>query len=172
MTFDKAICKTIGKEKIEYGFIKGNEKIVFIKSGAYGSIEGSGNKYLKMAHKLHERLGATVICASNPEVEHKHLDEKAIRSIASQLKFPTFELYFVGASDGGYHNLILASKFVETVKVLGINSSFIDAQDLREKIENIPFADKIFVYGTKDEDYNDIVPALRKIKSDKLSFCS
>ena len=168
MNFDKIISKVMGEEKIQYGIVFGNEKIVFIKSGAYGGIKGYEDKYLKMSHRIHERIGATVICASNPEVEHASLDEKAIRWIASQLNLSGYELYFVGTSDGGYQNLILASRFPETVKYLGINSSYIDMGGLEKKINDLPNVEKIFVYGTKDDDYDDIVPALKAMKKDKL----
>ena len=121
MNFDKIINKEIEGEQIQYGIVFGNEKIVFIKAGADKGISGPGNKYLKMARRVHERMGATVICASNPEAEHKIMDAKAIRWLAAKLGFEKFELYFVGTSDGGYQNLVLASKFPETVKILGIN---------------------------------------------------
>jgi hypothetical protein len=168
MNFDKIISKVVGEEKIQYGFLFGNNRIVFIKSGAYGSIKGYEDKYLKIAHRLHERIGATVICASNPEVEHASWDEKAIRWIALQLNLLGYELYFVGTSDGGYQNLILASRFPETVKYLGMNSSYIDMENLEKKIDDLPNVEKIFVYGTKDDDYDDIVPALKAMKKDKL----
>jgi hypothetical protein len=105
ISFDKYSLKIDGKR-------------VFIKSGAYGGIKRYEDKYLKIAYRLHERMGATVICASNPEVSHSVLDEKAIRWVASQLNLSGYELYFVGTSDGGYQNLILASRFPETVKFL------------------------------------------------------
>ena len=168
MEFDKIINKTIESEKIQYGIVIGNEKIVFIKSGAYGNINGSEGKYLKMAYKLRERLGATVICASNPEVEHKALDEKAIRWVVSQKKFNRFQLYFAGVSDGAYQNLALAKKFPETVKFLGINTSFIEVSELQEKIEALQNVEKIFVYGTKDYDYDEVVPVLTGMESDTL----
>jgi hypothetical protein len=168
MKFEKVISKVIGEEKIQYGIVFGNEKIVFIKSGAYGGIKGYEDKYLKIAYRLHERMGATVICASNPEVSHSVLDEKAIRWVASQLNLSGYELYFVGTSDGGYQNLILASRFPETVKYLGINSSYIDMENLEKKIDDLPNVDKIFVYGTKDDDYDDIVPGLKAMKKDNL----
>ena len=65
-------------EKIEYEVIFGNEKMVFIKAGAGGSARGYENKYLRMARRIHERIGATVICASNPDAPHQELVEAKI----------------------------------------------------------------------------------------------
>ena len=72
--YDRTTRKTVAGEVIHYGILHGNEEIVFIKVGADGSIRGYQDKYLKMAHRVHERLGATVICASNPYIEHGHLE--------------------------------------------------------------------------------------------------
>ena len=170
MNFDKIISKVVGEEKIQYGFLFGNEKIVFMKRGASSGLKGYGDKYLKMAHRLHERMGATVICASNPEAEHASLDEKAIRWVVSKMGFSHFEVYFVGTSDGGYQNLTLASRFTETVKYLGINSSLIDLDTFKEKINALPNVEKIFVYGSKDYDYDEIVPALSKMSAPHLKL--
>jgi predicted alpha/beta-hydrolase family hydrolase len=170
MNFDKIINKEIEGEQIQYGIVFGNEKIVFIKAGADKGISGQGNKYLKMARRVHERMGATVICASNPEAEHKIMDAKAIRWLAAKLGFENFELYFVGTSDGGYQNLVLASKFPETVKILGINSSFIDLPGLVARIKRLPDVEKIFAYGTRDEDYDEVVPVLKKLHLEKLEI--
>ena len=70
--YDKQINKTVCGEKLRYGILYGNEKIVFIKVGAGGSIRGYQDKYLQMAQRVHERMCATVICASNPDAEIKN----------------------------------------------------------------------------------------------------
>ncbi len=141
----------------DYRFILGNEKIVFIKGGRGSSVGGYKDKYLKMAERIHERLGATVICASNPEYSICEApDEYEIRWVVADRGFSNFELYFVGTSDGAYENLKLADKFPETVKFLGINSSYIDFESFEEKLKNLPKVEKILVYGTNDEDYDEV----------------
>ena len=51
---------------IDYGIIKGNGTIVFIKAGQDGSMYGYQNKYLKIADNINKKFGYTVICSSNP----------------------------------------------------------------------------------------------------------
>ncbi len=160
--------KYVDGEKIEYQIIFGNEKIVFIKAGADGSVRGQENKYLKMARRVHERMGATVICASNPNVQHEELDEAEIRWIIAQKGLCDFEISFIGASDGAYHNLSLAKRFPETVKWMGINCSYITIPRLQQQLLALPGVHKRLVYGTKDDDFNEIIPTIRKITSDKL----
>ena len=169
LSYDKTINKTLSGEKLRYGLLYGNEKIVFIKVGAGGSIRGYQGKYLKMAHRVHERLGATVICASNPDTErgHEDADRAMIESVAAEAEFASYEVYFVGTSDGGYHNLKLAKIVPQSVKFLGINASLNSVQDLTEKLQAIPDVPKLLVYGTKDEDYIR-EPALRALKCDNL----
>ena len=87
LNYDKVVRKKIEAETINYGIISGNEKIVFIKVGADGNIKGYKNKYLKMAHRVHEKTGATVICASNPYTETEQISSDktpgSIRQTAS-----------------------------------------------------------------------------------------
>ena len=59
-SYGKILSSAVGGEKIQYGILFGNEKIVFIKAGAGGNIRGYQDKYLKMAHRVHDNLGATV----------------------------------------------------------------------------------------------------------------
>jgi alpha/beta superfamily hydrolase len=122
-----------------------------------------------MAHRVHERLGATVICASNPDIEHGHeaADRAMIESAAAEAGFASYEVYFVGTSDGGYHNLKLAKIVPQAVKFLGINASLNSVQDLTEKLQAIPDIQKLLVYGTKDEDYIR-ESALQALKCDNL----
>ena len=88
MTYDQIREKPVDGETIHYGILLGNETIVFIKAGADGDIYGYQNKYLHMARRLHERMGATVVCASNPYIEEGHIDaDKSV--IAHGLPFPT-----------------------------------------------------------------------------------
>ena len=69
MQFDN----TVQVDNIDYGFIKGNNSIVFIKSGLGGDCFGYENKYLKIALRLKERYGCSVIVASNPNNEQNIL---------------------------------------------------------------------------------------------------
>jgi hypothetical protein len=173
MNYEKILRKSVGFEKIEYGILFGNKKIVFIKVGAGGNIRGYQDKYLKMAHRVHERIGATVICSSNPDASiEKHLDvDKAlIKKVISDLGLSAFELYFVGTSDGGEHSLKLSQQFPETVKFLGLNSSWSSIEDFIELTKSMPHTKKTFVYGALDDDFDDGVPRLKALGCDNLEI--
>lgn len=157
-------------EEVEYEIIFGNEKIVFIKAGAGGSARGRENKYLNMARRIHDLIGATVICASNPDVPHEELDEQEIRRVASERGIERFELYLWGTSDGGYRNIFLAKRFSETMKWIGVNSSFITLADFEEKLHELPSVKKILVYGTEDDEYDVVFPILRTKEEENLKI--
>lgn len=150
MKFDKMTHKILDEEAVDYGFIFGNNKIVFIKAGAGGGIPGYQDKYLKMAHRVHERLGATVICASNYE-KCLEMDKRAIEWCARYLELEEAELYLVGVSDGADQCIVLARN-APTKKLLCINPSFVPGHDPSDRLIIRSKIEKIFVYGTKDEE--------------------
>ena len=158
--------KYVNGEKVEYKIIFGNDNIVFIKAGAGRNVRGYKNKYFQMAKRVHERIGATVICASNPDVPHVKFDEQEIRWVALERGFETFKLFLWGTSDGAYQNLSLAKRFPETAKWIGVNSSFITIDDFEEKLQDLVSVKKILVYGTEDDEYDVVFPALMT-KEDK-----
>ena len=170
--YDKIAKENVNGEIIEYGLVHGNEKIVFIKTGVDGNIKGYQDKYPKMAHRIHQRLGATVICASNPDAEYaaqEVADKDMIAKVAVDCGFANYEVYFVGTSDGGYQNLRLAQQMPHARKFLGINASLIDIDDLMSRLQKLPCVSKTLVYGTKDEAYR-YTPALQAMVCDNLEI--
>ena len=171
LSYDKILSATVDGEKIKYGILFGNEKIVFIKVGADGNIRGYQDKYLKMAHRIRDRIGATVICASNGDADPRdqlRADKFLIKKVIAEHGFENYEMYFVGTSDGGEHSLKLAQYFPEAVKFLGINSSWSNRDAFLERIQSMPIVKKIFVYGANDVDFDDIVPKLKALDCDNL----
>ena len=162
MTYDKTIHQKVVNERISYGLVFGNEKIVFIKCGAGGSIEGHQDKYIKIAHQVHSKLGATVIVASNPDVDYDLQivsDKTMISATVSFLKLKNHEVRLVGTSDGGYYVLLLAKQVPESVKYLGINPSLTTEDMFIQTAKDLPTVEKIIVYGTNDELFS-FVPKL------------
>lgn len=182
MNYDKTSIITFDGEKIRYGILWGNEKIVFIKAGVPKDFDEEDNetteddyvdKYLIMAHRVHARIGATVICASNCDLDGKmqlEVDKALIEKVITKRGFENYELYFVGTSDGGDHSLKLSQQFPETVKFLGINSSWVSIDDFIERIKSLPRVKKAFVYGSKDVDYDYMVPRLKTLKCENIEI--
>ena len=154
-------------EKFNYHLVFGNEKVVFIKAGAGGSERGYEDKYIKMAERIHARTGATVITASNPiDPICEPPDAEEIRWVVKELGLASFELYLAGVSDGAYLNLELASHFHETVKWIGINTSYTETSDLEKRLNALSSVSKLMIYGTKDDDFDEVVPKLSEMNCD------
>ena len=156
------------KEKLAYEITPGNSAIVFIKAGAGGSARGYEKKYLRMAERIHKAIGATVICASNPDTPHESRDEARIRHTVSELEFQSFKLYLWGTSDGAYQILNLAKRFPETEKWIGVNPSFPSLSDLKEKLQDLPYVKKTIVLGSMDDDYDILFPAMKEKENNTL----
>ena len=177
LSYEKTIHELVDDEDILYGILSGgNDTIVFIKTGADyddGNVCGYENKYLKMGHQIRERIGATVICASNPwidEAPHVAADKAVISQVAAEAGAPDHRVFFVGTSDGGYHILRLAQAVPQTTKLLGINTSpkcEDGFADLKAQMLALPQVDKIQVYGTEDEAYA-CVPLLKSAQIPNL----
>ena len=153
MNFDKTLCDVIDGYEIKYGIIYGNENIFFIKCGAGGTIPGDENKYLELAYKLHERLGATVICSAYPYPSDDYLlqyDEEIIKRFITKFK-SSYTLNFIGVSRGAYVGLTYFSKKIHFDKMLLINMPLmINFHKSIEALPNMPNTKLLFVYGDKD----------------------
>lgn len=178
LNYDQTFEKVVDGEVIAYGIVLGNEKIVFIKTGADGNILGYQNKYPRMAHRIHQRLGATVICASNPDVDHQvqqASDIRTISQVATDCGFTDYSVDLIGISDGAYNNLLLAQAVPQVRKLLNINTSpklrnhKSDLQDLGNRLQQLASIHKTLVYGTEDEEYCH-VPHLKALDCDHLEI--
>ena len=181
LKYDKTFKIPYGGEILRYGIIWGNDKIVFIKAGVPKDVEEDNkktkgkyvDKYLIMAHRVRNRIGATVICASNCDLSGEiqlEADKLFIENVILNKGFVNYELHFVGTSDGGEHSLKLSQQFPKTVKFLGINSSWSTTDTFLDIIQSLPHVKKIFVYGAWDVDFDDIVPKLNALACDNLEI--
>ena len=89
--FNRIVQRTYMDTTIEYGIIDGEigcNKILFIKAGQNGSCYGYRNKYLKIAERIKEKYGCTVITSSNPFNGGNPLDDamKVIELYCSEKK--------------------------------------------------------------------------------------
>jgi alpha/beta superfamily hydrolase len=131
-----------------------------------------------MAHRIHQRLGATVICSSNPWVDHQVQqvpDIRMISQVATDCGFTDYSVYLIGISDGAYNNLLLAQAVPQVRKLLNINTSpklrnnKSDLQDLGNRLQQLASIHKTLVYGTEDEEYC-YVPYLKALDCDNLEI--
>ena len=141
---------------IEYGIIKGNSTIVFIKAGQDGSIYGYENKYLTIAKKLNEKYGYTVISSSNPFDGNNPLDHdmNVVKEYCVNNNIEDYKVYYMGQSNGARIGISWGYQHPEIKKLLLINSPiFINWHILKNGIIESNNQEMILVYGDRDNSY-------------------
>ena len=168
MNFDTTLRATAHNgNQVEYGIIRGNNKIVFIKSGAGGDYRGYDDKYLKMARRINMRSGFTVITSSNPGTKDLtyEIDKFVLDKYVSDNGLKDVEFYLIGSSNGAYQNIFLIKKLPLVKKILCINMPLMmNFQKATKELEGTPFIEKIFVCGSDDPS----IPYLPLLEAKKI----
>ena len=155
----------ITKNNIEYGIIKGNNKLFFIKVGNGGSIYGEEDKYLKISRQIHDAYGCSVLVSGNPvEMHIKDAIVLDFEFIAEN--FPEVaEVCAFGHSNGGQMLVSYAYMYPIIKNVLAVNVPLmINLHKTKEGIGNFTGNKMHMVYGEKDPSFRYI-----KILDSKLS---
>lgn len=170
MRFD--VEKTVTKEdrlKIEYGLIHGNDRIVIIKAGAGGSYIGYEEKYLRIAHRLREAHGCTVLCLSNYAGDSfARGDVAVIRELIAEMGGEV-ELYYIGNSNGSTQGLLTATKYFDLRRMVLVNMPLmLNFHRIKEALTRADTEIR-FVYGERDPSIS-YVPFLRNASAKEGSL--
>lgn len=144
------------KDDIDYGVVKGDHRIVFVKTGLGGNHVGYENTYLIMARQLHGKYGCSVIVSSNPHDGRDHVkqNKEVIQQYAENERLESPELFFFGHSNGGVKGLLLACAGVAFRKMILVNMPLmINFHKTKRYISEIPQTEILAVYGEKDPSY-------------------
>ena len=171
--FDEIInSKFNEKIVIDYGIMKGNNRIIFIKSGQDGTIYGYQNKYLNIAHTINKKYGYTVICSSNPFDGTNPLDNamNIIEKYCNKNNYKDYEIYYMGHSNGAIIGAQFGYKYPKIKKMLLINAPLmINYHKTKEGLLRFN-QDKItMIYGDLDPSYK-YVELLNNIKNKKINY--
>lgn len=170
--FDKIEILKQENTEIEHGTIFGDSTIVFIKVGLQGSIYGYENKYLKLAKNLHAKHGCTVIVSSNPNGCFCNFENemKSIKAYADYQKFESYQIYYMGCSNGASLGIINAHKYPEIKKLVCINGPLmIDTHLLISGIKNFSGEKMNLVYGSKDPSIN-MIKLFAQLETNKIQI--
>lgn len=163
----KIICD--GNE-VEYGCIVGNNKIVYIKAGMGGSYLGYEDKYLKIANRLHDKYGCSVICVSNPVPLPICVDQTILNTFIKERGIDKPKMFFFGHSNGGAKGLELAASGVPFKRMVLVNMPLMfNFHKTLQWIESIAETDIVTVYGEIDPSYR-YIPFLENRKLDNVEI--
>ena len=146
--------------KIGYGLIHGNDRIVIIKAGAGGSYIGYEEKYLKIARRLRDTHGCTVLCLSNYASDSfERGDVAVIRELLAGMGGEV-ELYYIGNSNGSTQGLLDATLYFDFRRMVLVNMPLMmNFHKIKEALTRADTEIR-FMYGEKDPSIS-YVPFLR-----------
>ena len=146
--YDKVIEK-------QFGIIKGEKYLVFIKTGRGGSIEGFENKYLNICSFLFEKYGYTFVASANPKDSACDLEEeiKCISKYIGDYK----EIFFVGISNGASIGAAQCRKIEKIKNAILINAPLmINFHKIKEGAKKFRGNNMYFLYGEDDPSFRYI----------------
>lgn len=157
---------------IDYGIIKGNSTILFIKAGQDGSMYGYENKYLKIAKNINKKYGATVICSSNPFDGTNPLNQamEVIEEYCLENNIKRYQIYYMGHSSGGLIGAWFGYKYPRIKRMLLINAPLMyNWHKTKEGLYNFNGEQAIMIYGGLDQSHG-YVPLLNGICKNNFSY--
>ena len=169
LKFDKEIhSKFEDIAIIDYGIIEGNNIIVFIKAGQNGSLYGYQNKYIKMAKRLNQKYGCSVICSSNPFDGNNPLDN-AMTIIEDYAKrFDDYKIYYLGYSNGALIGAWFGIKYPKIKRMALVNGPLMyNLYKTKEGALSFKGESINFIYGEYDQSIGD-VELLKSIENNKI----
>lgn len=153
--YDKIVHSQLGEIAIiDYGIVKGNETIVFIKAGQDGSMYGYQNKYLKIADSINNKYGYTVICSSNPFDGTNPLDNamKVINNYCIEQDIKDYKIYYMGHSNGALIGAWFGINYPRIKRMLLVNGPLMyNWHKTKEGILNFSGERIVLVYGSQDQ---------------------
>ena len=159
--YDKVIEK-------QFGIIKGEKYLVFIKTGRGGSIEGFENKYLNICSFLFEKYGYTFVVSANPKDSACDLEEeiKCISKYIGDYK----EIFFVGISNGASIGAAQCRKIEKIKNAILINAPLmINFHKIKEGAEKFRGNNMYFLYGEDDPSFC-YIEILKSIKNTACKY--
>lgn len=169
LKFDKEINSTFKDTiTIEYGIVEGNNTIVFIKAGQDGSLYGYHNKYIKMARRLNNKYGCTVICSSNPFDGDNPLED-AFSVIEDYAKrFNDYKIYYLGFSNGAIIGAWFGVKYPKIKRMALVNGPLMfNFHKIKDGALSFKGESINFIYGEYDQSIG-YVDLLKTIENDKI----
>lgn len=148
----KQYDEMVGKQ---FGIMHGKRKLVFIKTGRGGTIEGYQNKYLNICTSLVVQYGYSIVVSANPENSVCDLQAEIVQ--VNEYVGDYDEIYFVGVSNGASVGAEQCWKIDKIKNALLINGPLmINWYKIKAGAERFQGKQMCFLYGDKDPSYHYI----------------
>lgn len=144
---------TVRNGHIDYAFLRGDRRLVFIKPGLGTDCMGFEHKYLRMAHRLRDTYGCGVMVAANPNdgTSHADSDKAMLEQYMAENPTDPSELYCFGSSNGCIKGLELTGRGVAFRRMVLVNMPLmINFHKTKGYISAIPQTEILAIYGELD----------------------
>ncbi|MCM1533658.1 MAG: hypothetical protein NC099_03285 [Corallococcus sp.] len=127
--FDETIKREYYGRVIGYGIKRGNETVVFIKTGRGGHICGENdeqrNVYVTLADKIGRKFGYSVVVSDNPigETRDNPLDDDMCFLTDYFKRFTDFSILYAGYSAGADYGAWYGYRYPKICHMLLVNPS-------------------------------------------------
>ena len=152
MEFDR----TVQADGVDYGILRGEGSVVFVKPGLGTDCRGYADKYVLMAHRLRDTCGFRVIVASNPHdgLSHADTDLAVLEQFVGSDPTKAPELLFFGSSNGCIKGLELTARGVSFRRMVLVNMPLmIYFHKTKGYLGAIPRTAVTAVYGERDPSF-------------------
>lgn len=142
---------SITENRIDYGILKGEDRLLYIKVGNGGDIYGKEHKYLHIARQIRADHGWSVLVANTP-VELSIKDCMAYDTAFIHRHFESAaEVYAFGNSKGGQMLLSYAYLNPRIKRVAAVNAPLmIDLHKTKAGLQKFEGEGITLIYGEKD----------------------
>ena len=146
--------RVVENNTIEYGIINGDNRLFFVKVGNGGSIYGRDDRYLKMAERIHNAHGCSVLVSGDP-VEIPIKDNIIFDLELISESFPdVVEITAFGHSKGGQMLVSYAYMYPMIRNVLAVNVPLmINLHKTKAGIKNFEGNKIHMIYGDRDPSF-------------------
>ena len=143
---------SITENRIDYGILKGEDRLLYVKVGNGGDIYGRENKYLRIARQIRAHHGWSVLVASTP-ADLSAKDCMAYDTAFIQRRFENAaDIYAFGNSKGGQMLLSYAYLNPRIKRVAAVNAPLmIDLHKTKAGLQRFEGDRITLIYGEKDQ---------------------
>lgn len=121
MDFDQIINASVSGNPIQIGCIRGSHKLLFIKTGQGGSIRGDEDKYIRLAHAIHQKYGYAVLVSATVS-DKEDVFQREMQIVDDLFKNVPYEMYYLGVSKGGLIGCWYGAQYPQIKRMMTLNA--------------------------------------------------
>jgi len=155
LNFDDIIRSQINNEMITVGYIRGNNNVLFIKTGQDGSIYGYENKYINIAKRINKEYGCTIFVSTTSSDKKEYYDAE-MQIVSNAFSNGEYNIYYFGVSKGGLIGCWYGADNPKLKRIVSVNAPLMINffNKTKPALEKLKSNKAVMVYGEFDPSFN------------------